>query len=390
MRGWVLFGLWAVLAAVASVLHALSGDTTNAVLTPALAAFAGMGALLVTRRPENRIGWILFALALALTVSLLTEGIYADDAERDAHPSEVVRLLVWLDGWLFYIWLGLATIVLPLLFPHGRTTSRGSRVCLRVGIGVIALAAVDTAFGNARLDWGENGSVANPLAVGGPAGDALEGAAAAAGPLFVLVALGALGGVAVRLHRSTGVERQQYKLFSLAVGVLLIGAVGAAVGEDLSSVAIGNAGWTLFVIGLNLGLPLAIGLAVLRHRLYDIDVVIRRTLVYGALTATLAGTYLGLVLLSGLAVGDSDLAVAAATLAVAALFRPALARIQRLVDRRFYRRRYDAAQTLEGFGARLRQELDLEALGADLRGVARETLQPAHVSLWLRAPEATR
>jgi hypothetical protein len=204
------------------------------------------------------------------------------------------------------------------------------------------------------------------------------------GLFFVFGTLGAVAAVVVRFRRSRGVERQQMKWFLFAVAPVLTIPLEGYVPEIVNQIAFG---WVL------IGLPTAIGIAVLKYRLYDIDVVINRTLVYGTLTVSLALVYLGSVALLrevifGFTGQSSQLTVVASTLTIAALFNPLRRRIQAFVDRRFYRHKYDARKTLEGFGARLRGETDLEALGDDLVAVVRETVQPEHASLWLRDPAA--
>jgi len=274
-----------------------------------------------------------------------------------------------------------------LLFPDGRLPSRRWRAALYVSAAGIAGSGVGYAFRSGPLDEPFEDTT-NPFGIGG----AFELMDALSGLGWLLMAVGvglAAIGMTGRLRRSTGTEHQQLKWIALAAsfaGVVMLANVVSFAAEveginGLRIVAVGAA-FTLF--------PLTAGIAILRHRLYDIDLVIRRTLVYGLLTATLGVSYGLLVLVIGQAVGQSDLAVAASTLAVAALFRPARGRIQSTVDRRFFRRRYDAARTLESFGGRLRDQIDLDAVGADLSSVVRETVQPAHVSLWLRAPKVGR
>jgi hypothetical protein len=229
--------------------------------------------------------------------------------------------------------------------------------------------------------------VMNPYGVDTPLLEPLEGLAAL---LLVIGLVGSSVSLVLRFRRATGEQRQQIKWLALAGAVAAATIPIATAGYDLWGERATNIASMISVLGL----PVATGVAILRYRLYDIDVVINRTLVYGALTATLLGVYLGTVLvlqlaLSGVTEG-SGLAVAGSTLAVAALFRPARRRIQGIVDRRFFRRKYDAALTLERFGTRLRDEVDLDTLGSELSGVVAQTMQPASVSLWLRRPEARR
>lgn len=281
-------------------------------------------------------------------------------------------------------------LFLPLLFPSGRLASPRWRLVAVLGVVMIATAVVGEALGSQTVELDGNFSEPNPLRLPDPAGSILALLAGLAGAALALLVGLAIGGLVLRLRHARGVERQQLKWLAytgilLGTGLALLAISSAFDGPG--SEVIGEVAWTIVLVTVAFGLSAAVGVAVLRYRLYDVDLVIRRTLIYSALSATLGGVYLGCVLvlqkLAQSLAGESGLAVAVSTLAVAALFRPARTWIGAVVDRRFYRARYDTARTLSAFGARLRHELDADAVSRDMRAVVHQTLHPAHVSIWL-------
>jgi hypothetical protein len=301
--------------------------------------------------------------------------------------------------------VGLLAIYLVLLFPGGALPSRRWRPLAWLAGAVIVLASVGSGLSPGPI--AELGGVRNPF---GLEGQSWVAYAANAGLVaFLVCILASVVGLILRYRRSRGEERQQIKWIAFAASFVGFGFVGAMVSGLIASVfapeawgdnADGAPLWFDLLFSVVLlsfgGVPVAVGIAVLRYRLYDIDLIINRTLVYGSLTATLALLYFGSVFslqtaLRVLTGQESTLAIVASTLAIAALFSPLRRQVQRFVDRRFYRKKYDAAKILEVFGSRLRDETDLNALSNDVVGVARGTMQPEHVSLWLRPdpePEA--
>jgi len=374
----------ALLALVPAEALALEGDSLWLSLSfvVVLLAFALVGAVVAQHQPRNPVGWLFLGLGLI-------EGSF-ELAYGYTHYSLAVTSLpgtswtAWFSNWsspLSPALIGLAF----LLFPDGRLLSRRWRAA--VWFCVLGIAPVFATYALAPGPVAEFPSVRNPAGV-----DGLGFLRDTPVDVFIVaILLLAVASIVVRLRRSVGVEHQQVKWFAwsggLVVGFLIISSVAAVLVEGDDGLAGQIAGQVFAVILC--GLPASAGIAILRHRLYDIDRLINRTLVYGALSAVLVATYLGSVLLFRLVldplIGESDLAVAASTLAVAALIRPLGSRIQAVVDRRFYRSKFDGVRTLQDFSARLRDELDLAAVGADLRSVVDDTMQPAHVSLWLRS-----
>jgi hypothetical protein len=335
-----------------------------------------LGGLIASRRPNNGYGWLWLGFGLGLALQLLAESYaaYAVAVQPGSlvAPRTISRELA-LGGQLA---LAFAPFLF-LLFPTGRLPSRRWRPLAWIaGISGAVLFALFLLFDR-------------PDKVGG-AITAMTIAAVIV--IFAAIVISALS-LVVRYRRASGVERQQLKWFALAA---VLGA-SYVVGELLGLKRLfGGTFWNLLDAATNTALYAAVGVAVLRYRLYDIDLLINRTLVYGSLTATLVLAYFGGVTatqaLFRALTGQEQLpqyAVVASTLVIAALFNPLRRRIQSFIDRSFYRRKYDAAKTLEGFSTKLRDETDLEALKGDLAGVVGETMQPAHVSVWLR-PDTAR
>jgi hypothetical protein len=364
-----------------SVANGKFGQDSSLLL--AFAAFMVVGAIIVAHRPGNAVGWIFSAIGLLTAIGVLATEYAAYAARTRSGSLPGVVLAAWFTSWWWYPTLVLVLVFTPLVFPTGRLMStRWRPVAVAAGLGtaaIITLSALQPTLQN------EDDSVRNPIGLAGVP-DPEEGALGAAlfGLLLACVAAAALS-VVLRFRRSQGVERQQLKWFTYAATLMALFMLLSDYLFPQSSVVDALYGLVIALV------PAAAGVAVLRYRLYDIDRLINRTLVYGLLTALLGAGYAAAVLVLGQVFGGvggnpPTWVVAGATLAVAALFQPALGRTQAVVDRRFNRRKHDAAQTIQAFSTRLRDQVDRDTLSAELLAVVEQTMQPTRVSLWLRPP----
>jgi hypothetical protein len=398
---WSLCLLCVALAVAGLILALLNGLTLGeiflawsgppvAIFLTQIVSFSAVGALIASQRPENPIGWLFLAAALFYGIQIPGEeyAVYALLTNPGSLPLGAE--LAWLTDWIWAPGFGIILVFLPLLFPDGHPPSRRWRGVGWLGGLSIGLICVLTSI----VLWPERGPAL--LQLEGFGGEVEEWRSAVSewvlklgGPMLLLAGFGAVISLFVRFRRARGDERQQIKWFASAAALTLAWII---VAEQQSGEIVALTG--LLVIA---SIPVATGIAILRYRLYDIDRIINRTLVYGSLTVMLALLYFGGVsaiqALFGALTGQEEqpqIAIVVSTLVIAALFNPLRRRIQSFIDRRFYRRKYDASKTLEAFSARLRDETDLDALSDDLTSVVRETIQPAHVSLWLHSDPALK
>jgi hypothetical protein len=393
---WSLYGLIICLSTIWSWVLLIGQDGSRNALYLAsealisLAApvvFAIVAALIVSHQPRNTVGWVLMVPVGLYVVGGPIAGYIERLTPSSSEPTVAFLLMAWFNNWNWLL-LIFPLLFIPLLFPNGHPPTPAWRW---VGVAAIAWAALFVLLAalpqQINANTTPNVVVDNPIGVLGK--DTVERLVGVWIVGLLALALACAVALFVRYRRADETEREQIKWLLYACAVfLVVYVVGFASGLGGTS-SLGGYIWGVF-FGLSItNLPAAIGIAILRYRLYDIDVVINRTLVYGSLTATLIALYFGgifllqriFVLLSG---QQSTLAVVASTLLIAAMFNPLRRRIQSFIDRRFYRRKYDARKTLEAFSAKLRDETNLEALNNELVRVVRETMQPAHVTLWMR------
>jgi uncharacterized membrane protein YhdT len=394
---WALCALSLVLTALSLLLLILNLSYPNAHLyepwldnTLTAISYAPVGALIASRHPENPVGWLLCLYGFVISLSYFSAeyAIYALLAQPDSLPAG--EAMAWVFSWMLPLVIGFSTLSY-LLFPTGRLPSRRWRWAVWLTVAFIVVGVLLGAFSSGPLS--DLGPIQNPLGIVSLA----DIYSAILYTTFSVLLVAVISSVFVRLRRAGGVEHQQIKWFAYAVAANAIAVVVAYVIPGLIETPLWfeRVGFALNNIVIP-AIPIAIGIAILRYRLYDIDLLINRTLVYGSLTLMLALVYFGGVtatqaVFTALTGQEQQpqLAIVISTLVIAALFTPLRRRIQSFIDRSFYRSKYDARKTLEALSAQLRDETDLNALSEDLVGVVRETMQPAHVSLWLR-PDTPR
>jgi hypothetical protein len=389
-----------VLARSAHVPSSWDADlTTGGLLASGLfLVFPLVGALIASRRPENPIGWLCLADGLLwMSTNMLDYYSVYGMAKPGSLPFALGAAAI--NNWLWVPSVGLLATYVFLLFPNGRLTSRRWRPLAWLSGVVIVATSVGVMLSPGSLDMPRG--IRNPFGL--EAAPWVTTVAYLILPLLPLCMLASALSLVMRYRRSKGEERQQIKWIAFAASlvalVYLIAMVASFVHPSEAWTTVGSVWWlNLLTIAALLSfvtIPIAVGFAVLKYRLYDIDLIINRTLVYGLLTATLVALYFGVIVVLqrvfvALTGQKSTLAVVASTLLIATLFTPLKRLIQGFIDRRFYRRKYDARKTLESFSARLRDETDLDAVSDDLVRVVTETMQPAHVSIWLRPDAAPR
>ena len=382
---WSICALTLLLICVIVLLTVLNQRVfDNAIFSIVGVSSVVVGAVVASRRPANLVGWLFLFGALLFTLPTLADeyAVYGILMAPAAMP--LAYAAAWYSNATEFIGPVLIFVLIPLYFPTGRPVSRRWNIVAWLALGVLPVATIMSAFspGEAITSTG----IQNPLGI-----EAMRPIEDAFDPVFFAWFIGLIfasaASLVVRFWRSRGVERQQIKWFTFAAAFIPIWFVTNRPVEAAFPILF------QFMDSLVIAaVPVAAGIAILRYRLYDIDIIINRTLVYGALTLSLVLVYFGCVVglqyvFRGVIGSDSQLAIVASTLAIAALFNPLRRLIQTFIDRRFYRKKYDARETLEAFGKRLRDETDLDALSGDLASVVNETVQPAHVSLWLREPE---